>query len=314
MAAEVNALQSYDVPTNREDLSNVMTIIAQEETPFVSMVPTVDATATLHEWPEEDLSAASDTPIPEANTTTRTQVQSPVRRRNICMIREREATVSGTQQACDPAGIEDHMDHAVALKLREIKRDIEKCAVGSSRPLILGAAAGTARQARSFPHFITTNLAGGWVAAVDDLSASTPGVAAAFTEANVLTGMRKAWQSGQVPDKMLVNPAHLEVVGAFVGRVNSTHDVAEKAVNLFYVEIIKTPYGALTAMPDPQMPVVTTMYALGVSPKFAAIAWLRKIGSVALGKIGDYETKLVNGEFTIEVKSEKAHWLAGNLS
>ena len=43
--------------SNREDLSDVLTILAPEETPVLSSLPKVQATATIHEWTVDSLSA-----------------------------------------------------------------------------------------------------------------------------------------------------------------------------------------------------------------------------------------------------------------
>ena len=47
MAKVANALATYDVTTNREDLADQVYRIAPADTPFMSAVPRVKATAAL---------------------------------------------------------------------------------------------------------------------------------------------------------------------------------------------------------------------------------------------------------------------------
>ena len=50
MTQPTDTFSSYDAIGNREDLSNIIYDISPTETPFMSGIARVPATATLHEW------------------------------------------------------------------------------------------------------------------------------------------------------------------------------------------------------------------------------------------------------------------------
>jgi hypothetical protein len=55
------ALATYDVTTNREDLSDAVYRISPVDTPFMSAVPRAKATAVLHEWSLDTIEATNTT-------------------------------------------------------------------------------------------------------------------------------------------------------------------------------------------------------------------------------------------------------------
>src|SRR3546814_20955930 len=60
MALPTNTATTYANVGIREDLSDIIYRVAQEETPFNNNIGTSKATATFHERPVEDLADASD--------------------------------------------------------------------------------------------------------------------------------------------------------------------------------------------------------------------------------------------------------------
>ena len=61
MTQPTNTFDSYDAIGNREDLTDIITVVAQELTPLMSKIAgTVKATARLHEWQTDDLDTAAD--------------------------------------------------------------------------------------------------------------------------------------------------------------------------------------------------------------------------------------------------------------
>jgi hypothetical protein len=55
MAKVTNAVASYDVTTNREDLADAIYNISPVDTPFMSAVPRARASAVLHEWSTDSI-------------------------------------------------------------------------------------------------------------------------------------------------------------------------------------------------------------------------------------------------------------------
>ena len=59
MTKVTNAVATYDVTTNREDLIDQVYRISPSDTPFMAAVPRTKATAVLHEWSLDALAAVN---------------------------------------------------------------------------------------------------------------------------------------------------------------------------------------------------------------------------------------------------------------
>src|SRR5688500_147692 len=98
MAKVTNAVATYDVTTNREDLADAIYRIDPEDTPFTNAIPRVKATAVLHEWSTQALSTINTTNARlEGDALTRAAATTPARKQNYCQISSKDATVTGTQ-------------------------------------------------------------------------------------------------------------------------------------------------------------------------------------------------------------------------
>jgi len=61
MTKVTNALATYDVTTNREDLADAIYRISPVDTPFMSAVPRNKASAVLHEWSTDSIDDTNTT-------------------------------------------------------------------------------------------------------------------------------------------------------------------------------------------------------------------------------------------------------------
>lgn len=112
--------------SNRESLSDVLTILAPEETPVLSSANRKKANATYEEWTVDALSAPSTTGIDEgADVTTFTdQFSGRARLGNYVQKFRRNYRVSDLQEAVQSVGPAS-IAEAESKALRELKRDIE---------------------------------------------------------------------------------------------------------------------------------------------------------------------------------------------
>ena len=112
--------------SNREDLLDVLTILAPEETPVLSSAPKSRASATNVEWTVDALSAPSTAGVSEgADVTAFTdQFANRARLGNYVQMFRRDYKVSKLQNAVDSVG-PAKIAQAEAKAVREIKRDIE---------------------------------------------------------------------------------------------------------------------------------------------------------------------------------------------
>ena len=90
MAKVTNAVATYDVPTNKEDLSDAVYRISPVDTPFMSAVPRAKASAVLHEWSTDAIDGTNTANARlEGDALSRAASTSPGRRQNYCQISSR---------------------------------------------------------------------------------------------------------------------------------------------------------------------------------------------------------------------------------
>src|SRR4249919_975022 len=156
MTKVTNAVATYDVTTNREDLANAVYRISPADTPFFSAIPKVKASAVLHEWSLDSLDSTNTANARlEGDALSRAASTNPVRKSNYCQISSRDCTVTGTQRTVNMAGIDDALAFQKAKKGLALRKDIESILLGNT-----GQVAGdttTARKLRSFNAWISGN-------------------------------------------------------------------------------------------------------------------------------------------------------------
>jgi len=96
----------------REDLANFISMISRDEVPFLSSIGRTKATAILHEWQTDELSAPVAGQVAEGvtfATQAAAQAAEPFRTRlaNYCQINSKVVQVTGTKRAVDQAGVAD---------------------------------------------------------------------------------------------------------------------------------------------------------------------------------------------------------------
>jgi len=118
--------------SNREDLTDVLTILAPEETPILSSANKERATATNVEWTVDSLSAPVTTGISEGADVTAFTDKFAGRARlgNRIQKFRRDYMVSDLQEAVDSVG-PAKIAQAEAKAIRELKRDVEATLAGT---------------------------------------------------------------------------------------------------------------------------------------------------------------------------------------
>lgn len=129
--------------SNREDLSNELSILAPEETPILSLCGKGKASATYSEWTVDSLAAPATTGISEGSDVTSFSDKFADRARlgNYIQLMRRDYIVSNLQQAVTSVG-PANVAQAEAKSMREIKRDIE-ATIASDNEMTVENGAGT---------------------------------------------------------------------------------------------------------------------------------------------------------------------------
>lgn len=315
MTKVTSALATYDVTTNREDLVDTVYNIDPADTPFSSAIPRVKATAVLHEWSLDTLDAVDTTNARmEGNALARTTSTAPGRNTNYCQISDRDATVTGTQRAVNPAGIDDMMSYQLAKKSTVLKKDIEAIILANQ-----GQVAGnttTARKLRSFNAWISSNGSRGTG------GADSTGATYAATDGNSTNGMRDlsetllkdaildAYTDGGSPTQAFVAPFSKQLFSAFTGRSTSQVIVEQKQV-LGAASLYTSDFGDIKVVPNRTQ---RSRDAWIVDTSKVALAFLRGFQVQDIARVGDADTKNVVSEYTLEVRAPNAHALIADLN
>ena len=314
MTKVTGALATYDVTTNREDLVDAVYRIAPADTPFQSAIPRVKASAVLHEWSTQALGSINTTNARlEGDALTRAASTAPARRQNYCQISSKDATVTGTERAVNPAGIDDMMAYQMSLKSLELKRDMEAILLGNT-----GQVAGnttTARTLRSFNAWISGNGSRGTngadsTAATAAATDGTTGDLRALTETLFKDAILDAYTDGGSPNLVLVGPGNKQVFSTFTGRAVSQVIVAKDEID-GAAELYRSDFGVLKVVPNRSQ---RNRDCWLVDTDKVALAGLRLFEPQEIGRVGDAVTRDIISEYTLEMRHPDAHALIADLS
>jgi len=311
MAQPSNTFSSYDAIGNREDLADVIYDVSPWETPFMSKMPKVSATATLHEWQTDALASPSGSNwVIEGDDATTDASTASVRLTNYCGISDKVARVTGTQEAVDKAGRSSEMAHQMVKRGRELKTDIETAMFANNAKV-----AGTdtlAREVGGIEAWLDTNTSAGSGGSDGSLGSTArgDGTQRAFTESLLLDVHQLAWDNGGMPDTLYVGPFNKRVASGFTGVATKFKDVDDKKI-IASADIYVSDFGELQIVPSRHC---RARSAYLIDHDHVAMASLRNMETVDLAKTGDSERKQIICEWTLEVRNEKAHGIVADLT
>lgn len=311
MTLATSAFTTFSAIGNREDLSNRIYRIDPTETPMFSGIAKVKASATKHEWQTQALAAAStsnaqlegdDSYAADAATAT-------VRLDNVCQISRKTPRVTGTQQAVDHAGRGNEMDYQVMLKGMELRRDIEAIITGAKQAKVTGNSS-TAPKLADVLAWITTNTVKGGGTGADPTAADGTSARVdsatqrAFVENDLKSALKKAYDAGGRPNKILMGSFNKQAFSMFTGRGTTTQTADTKKI-VAAVDVYTSDFGTLNAVPDLFM---RTRDVLVLEMEKWAYASLpgRNFLSFDLAKTGDSDARTVLCQYTLESRNEKA--------
>lgn len=320
MAKVANAFTTYGAQGNREDLSNAVYNIDPFDTPIMSAGRRRNATNRTFDWQTEHLPDTDPNNAQvEGFELARTAGQPTVRVSNVTQISKRDATVTGSQEAGNPAGKGSEMAHQMALKSKVLKSDMEVIMSGRQERVTGEDSTPTARKTEAVCHWIARAVDKNAVAgaAVVGYTSSLPSVSTdAFaavgagnqvpmTEKLVGDAMQSAYTNGANPTLMIVPPAIKRTISTFVGR-DTTQVMVGRTEVVATVDVIATDFGRLKVIPSRWIP---SDVSLILDPNYLAVAFYRNFRQFPLAKIGDADTRMILAEWGVEMRNNLAHIL-----
>ena len=306
--------------SNREDLTDVLSILAPEETPILSSASKQKASSTFVEWTVDSLSAPSTAGVAEgADVQAFTdKFSGRARLGNYTQKFRRDYMVSDLQEAVDSVG-PAKIAQAEAKAIREIKRDIEATLAGTQDRSVENGA-GTSYGLRGLGDWIDSAGPADVPAAFRTPSASIHATGTAFTETVLNTMISSIYrETGTVNDLMLVADTALRNEISDFARSGASNDVRsmnyngnESAIKLS-VDLYQSDHGIVSVVngnPD-CMPAVTGGTANGagylVNPEYYGVHELIPLGSTRLPNMGGGERGYVDASLTLGVYHPGAH-------
>ena len=307
--------------SNREDLTDVLTILAPEETPILSSANKQRASATNVEWTVDSLSAPQTAGISEgADVTSFTdQFAGRAKLGNRVQKFRRDFMVSDMQEAVDSVG-PAKIAQAEAKAIRELKRDIEATIAGT-QDLAVENGAGVASQLRGLGDWLD-GAAGNVPAAFQTPASSIAATGTAFSETilnNLISSVFRV--TGSASNLMLVADTGLRRVIADFARTTASATDNVRSVNYdgdsgsikLSVDLYESDHGVVSIVngnPD-CMPAVTGGVANGsgylVNPEYYGVHELIPMGSTRLPNLGGGERGFVDCALTLGVYHPGAH-------
>lgn len=317
--------------SNREDLTDVLTILAPEETPILSSANKERATATNVEWTVDSLSAPSTAGIAEGADVTAFTDQFAGRARlgNRVQKFRRDYMVSDMQEAVDSVG-PAKIAQAEAKAIRELKRDVEATLAGTQDSAIENGA-GVANALRGLGKWIEDSTNAGGAGTPSDVpsdyltpTASIADAGTGFTESQLNTVISSIFKvTGSTNNLMLVADVALRSdisdFARFGANGTATSEAGVRSVNYdgnsgtikLSVDLYESDHGVVSvvnANPD-CMPTTNPVNYTGylVNPEYYGVHELIPMGSTRLPNLGGGERGFVDCALTLGVYHPGAH-------
>ena len=312
MAQPSETFDTYDSIGEREDLSYVIYNISPTDTPFLSSASKTQATAVLHEWQTDSLTAASATnAVIEGDEATADAISATTRLSNSSQILDKVVTITGTQEAVDKAGRASEIAYQIAKAAKELKRDLESSLTANNAEVT--GAAGTAREMGGLGAWVITNDvfgSGGASGAGIGNTARTDGTQRVFTETQLKSVIKSVWNSGGNPQIIMVGPFNKQKLSGFTG--NSTRfDAGADATLYTSVDVYASDFGQTQVIPN-RFSRDRDAWVLDMD--YWGVAFLRDFSMHELAKTGDTEKRQLLVECTLEARKEGASGLIADLT
>jgi hypothetical protein len=317
MAIVTNTFTTYSAKGIREDLSNVITNISPEETPFMSNIGRENVTNTLYEWQTDALAAAAANAQLEGDDVTFDAVTATVRLQNYAQISRKTIVLSNTEEVVNKAGRRSEVAYQIAKRSAELKRDQEFAMLNNA-----GTTSGSttaARTSASLGAFIKTNVDYDTTNGVNPSYTTLPqlgrtdGTVRTFTETILKNVIQKVWAQGGTPKILMTGPVNKQRVSGFAGIASSRFNVeggARPATIIGAADIYVSDFGNVNVVPNRFQ---RERDAWVLDPDYAKMVVLRPYQQVELAKTGDAEKRLLIVEWGLKVLAENAHGLAADL-
>jgi len=328
----------------REDVLDQIFDISDVPTVFLDMIGTDGFTNSYSEWTEDKLSAPNTANAvisgsDRASTDNDATVANAKRAGNHAQISTKEVFVTERGQAVDSIGRSDEMGYQTAMRMNELRRDVEaitlfnQASVQDNGNNVAGKSAG-------FPAWITTNInqgaggaAGGFQTGTKLVTVRTVGEGRGLTWTLVSNQIENVWNLGG-------NPVVLMSVGGVTKRLGrylfTTPFAAAPTANISgqgqgvaqvsqgYIDTFKTDFGTLMQIVPNRLQQTyadaaggaaqTVADVFGIDPRFWKLGLLYGWKIDVLAKLGLSFRKMLHVDWMLKCYLERAQFLIADIN
>lgn len=291
-----NGLYTYGDQTVAEDVTDFITNVDYESTPFFSNLGESVAENTLHEWLTDGDANPADNAQPEGYTTAYTNITPPTRKNNITQILNKDVRVSKTQMAVRHYG-GDPFTYQMTKRGRELAKDINLALIQGTRASGNGS---TARHLDGAIALITTNKTA---------QSSTPSLDE--TKFNDLLQMIYDNKSDVNVDCIFTGATLKRAISGFTGQNTTKYTDASTGRIYNSVSIYESDFGVHMVHLERAVPAGAL---LGVDSSKWKTAYLRRIEMSPQPISGSAKAAVLETELTLEALAEKSSFYASGYA
>ena len=292
------ASNTYVAVGNKEDVSDIITNIAPYDTPLYSRIGKTKATQVMHEWLEDTLGAPMVNQHDEGYTYWTSNAAPRERLHNYTQIMHRGIQVTDSQEAVLHYGIRSEMAYQMAKSLKELAFDCEQAIITQDTMQAGSMSGGNPRIFGGLPYWIVTHVL------------QNGGTGRPLTFSLINTALEEVWVDGGKPSILLVSPHSKRIISTFTANSTKYMDANKTNKITHMISVLETDFGTLQCLTDRFM---TNDVVYGLSPEYIKKAFLRNFKTGDIPKINDMQRKMINGEWTLEMRAEKAHFAIKDL-
>lgn len=289
--------KTYDVVGAKEDVSDIISRISPEETPFTRLIGKEKVHNTLFQWQEDALAAPNgNNALVEGADFVDTTLTPTLMRQNYTQIMSKVVNVSETNDVVTKYGRGKELAYQLEKKGAEAKIDLEYAMLNNQ-----AAVAGGSATARKFASVQQQIDADNRIATGSATTAPTAKIIKDTMQAQRVNGARCTNLMIPVAESDVPGTWLTANAGQYVRQVPNSGEASHGVVD--YVDYFVTPTGRLDI--ELNLWMQNTDYLI-FSPKHFALCTLRPWTTETLAKTADSNRVALVGEFSLKHKNYKA--------
>jgi len=298
MSTPSGTFTTYQETILREDLSDIISEVSPDANPLYTTLPRTKATQRTHEWAEYYISRpTSVTGTIEGDDASFSDLTATTRRMNKTGIIRRTFAVTDSELESDKVSPKDAYAREMGYAMRRWKNDAEWALLRAS---LASGDSGVARMLTGIREWVNSN---GLV--------SVNGSGISLSEASFNALELESWNQTDeyVFDLVLVTGTLKQRISGFTAGSTKNIPASDKRL-VNSIDVYEGDFGMHEIRAHKDM---LAKDILGIRKELLAVAEFRPVKHTKLAKTGSSEKGMIEGEFTLEVKSARPMVLRYNV-